>query len=66
MINLKSIAHKISSNDLSNNDELLNIRNEDENGNKYYTLNGKLHREDGPAIERKNGYKAWWVHNKCH
>lgn len=26
-----------------------------------------LHREDGPAIEYKNGtYKAWWVNGKIH
>ena len=25
----------------------------DRNGDKQWTLNGKLHRTDGPAIERK-------------
>ncbi len=29
-------------------------------------LNGKLHREDGPAIEYANGYKEWWVNDKRH
>ena len=24
-------------------------------------LNGKLHREDGPAVERSNGDKEWWL-----
>ena len=28
--------------------------------------NGKLHREDGPAIESPNGYKAWWINGKLH
>jgi len=32
----------------------------------YYYLNDKLHREDGPAIERRNGDKEWWIHGKCH
>ena len=25
-----------------------------------------LHREDGPAIDYKNGYKAWFLNGKCH
>ena len=33
----------------------------DEYGSKVWVLNGKLHREDEPAIECVNGYKAWWV-----
>ena len=32
-----------------------------DNGNKYWYLNGKHHREDGPAIEYPNGYKAWFL-----
>ena len=28
-----------------------------ENGDKEWYLNGKLHREDGPAVEDANGYK---------
>ncbi|HED38330.1 MAG TPA: hypothetical protein ENI76_08825 [Ignavibacteria bacterium] len=64
MINLNKIANKISSNDLSNNDELLNIINE--NGDKYYTLNGKIHRKNGPAVEYANGNKYWYVDDKCH
>ena len=27
---------------------------------KKYCLNGKLHREDGPALEYAHGYKEWW------
>ena len=26
---------------------------------KFWYLNDKLHREDGPAIEYTNGYKEW-------
>jgi hypothetical protein len=27
---------------------------------------GKLHREDGPAIEWSNGTKEWWLDGKRH
>jgi hypothetical protein len=30
-------------------------------GTKLWYLNGKLHREDGPAIEYLNGYKEWYL-----
>ena len=33
-------------------------------GDKYWYLNGKRHREDGPAVERVNGYKSWWLNDK--
>ena len=35
-------------------------------GNKYWYINGKLHREDGPAIERTNGTKQWYINGKLH
>lgn len=35
-------------------------------GIKEWTLNGKYHREDGPAIERPSGYKAWCINGKLH
>jgi len=31
-----------------------------------YTLDGKLHREDGPAVEYANGAKMWYLHGKLH
>jgi hypothetical protein len=31
------------------------------NGNKIWYLNGKYHRENGPAIEWLNGNKEWWL-----
>ena len=34
------------------------------NGTKYWYLNGKLHREDGPAIEWADGYKFWYLDGK--
>ena len=38
----------------------------DECKNKYYYLNDKIHREDGPAIEYANGDKAWYKNGKFH
>jgi hypothetical protein len=35
-------------------------------GYKAWYLNGKFHREDGPAIEYANGYKAWYLNGKRH
>lgn len=32
----------------------------------YWYVNGKLHREDGPAIEWKDGSQGWFVEGKCH
>jgi len=36
------------------------------NGDKFWYLNGKRHREDGPAIELANGDKSWWINDKRH
>ena len=30
-------------------------------GDKYWYLNGKLHREDGPAVEYVGGDKSWYL-----
>jgi hypothetical protein len=38
--------------------------NIDVNGNKRWWLNGKVHREDGPAIEWKDGDKEWWLNGE--
>jgi len=35
-------------------------------GNKYWYLNGKLHREDGPAIEWVDGDKEWYLNGERH
>ena len=35
-----------------------------DNGNKSWCLNGKLHREDGPAREYADGTKAWYLNGK--
>ena len=36
------------------------------NGIREWYLNGKLHRDDGPAVEGANGYRAWWLHGELH
>ena len=38
----------------------------DRDGTKWWELNGKRHREDGPAIECVDGYKSWWLHDVRH
>ena len=35
-------------------------------GNKFWYLNDKLHREDGPAIEFANGEKHWFLNDERH
>jgi len=35
-------------------------------GTKEWFLNGKRHREDGPAIEYASGTKAWFLNGKLH
>ena len=37
-----------------------------ENLGTYYVVNGKLHREDGPAFENIFGYKEWHINGKRH
>jgi hypothetical protein len=38
----------------------------DEFGCKEWRLNGKYHREDGPAVEYPGGTKQWWLNDKLH
>jgi len=35
-------------------------------GTKKWYLNGKLHREDGPAVERADGTKVWYLNGERH
>ena len=35
-------------------------------GSKEWYLHGKLHREDGAAIEYADGTKAWYLHGELH
>jgi len=36
------------------------------NGDKMWYLNGKAHREDGPAVICTSGHKEWWLNDKLH
>jgi len=36
------------------------------NSDKYWYINDKLHRTDGPAVENSNGDKSWWINDKRH
>jgi hypothetical protein len=36
----------------------------DDYGNKFWYLDGKYHREDGPAVEYTNGTKYWYLDGK--
>jgi len=38
----------------------------DKDGSKRWYKDGKLHREDGPAIERANGGRYWYKDGKRH
>ena len=38
----------------------------DSDGTKYWLLNGKLNREDGPAVERSDGTKFWYFNGVYH
>lgn len=38
----------------------------DMDDNKYWRLRGKLHRDDGPAIEYADGSNSWYLHGELH
>jgi len=39
----------------------------DKNENRHwYNEEGKIHRENGPAYEASNGYKAWYKNGQLH
>jgi hypothetical protein len=40
--------------------------NVQDDGSKFWYLNGNLHREDGPAAECANGSKFWYLNGKRH
>jgi len=37
-----------------------------QHGSKWYYLNGKRHREDGPAYETAAGSKFWFLNGLLH
>ena len=38
----------------------------DDDGDKYWYVNGELHREDGPAVEHADGGKEWYLNGNLH
>jgi hypothetical protein len=38
----------------------------DPSGTKFWYLDGKLHRTDGPACEWVSGRKSWWIDGRRH
>jgi hypothetical protein len=38
----------------------------DKHGNKYWRVDGYLHRVDGPAVESVTGTKMWYLNGKLH
>lgn len=42
------------------------IETKEERGSKEWYLNGKRHREDGPAIERPDRSKEWYLNGEFH
>ena len=51
---------------MKNLKEEKSIPQKTKNGTEWYNSKGQLHREDGPAIEYTNGYKAWCINDKLH
>jgi len=39
---------------------------EDNGTTNWFNEDGSRHRLDGPAVERSNGHKSWWVNGKRH
>jgi hypothetical protein len=56
----------ISSGPTYGHTDMKNGLNIDEHGTKRWYLNGKLHRQDGPAAEWAHGSKAWYLNGKLH
>lgn len=38
----------------------------DDEGDEYHSLDGRLHRLDGPAVIRHTGTKSWYRHGSLH
>jgi len=38
----------------------------EENGNKYYYIDNRLHKEDGPACQYADGSEEWYLYGKRH
>jgi hypothetical protein len=33
---------------------------------RWYNSKGQIHRDDGPAVESREGYKGWFQNNELH
>lgn len=42
------------------------VRVDKEFGSTHWYLDGKRHREDGPAVEYVNGHREWYIDGKKH
>ena len=52
---------------MGNGTEKTDLQLNTQSGSKEWWLNGKRHREDGPAVEYCiNGSKEWWLNGKRH
>jgi hypothetical protein len=47
-------------------DKIFSIKQGMIGGKREWRVDGKLHRVDGPAVERINGDKEWWFNGKRH
>jgi hypothetical protein len=45
---------------------MLNGKVTKENGSVVWYKDDKLHREDGPAVDRQDGHKEWWLNGERH
>lgn len=58
--------HKMKIIDLEGNEIPFTGKIRNKNGDLCYYKDGKLHREDGPAVEFSNGTKEWYLKGKLH
>jgi hypothetical protein len=47
-------------------DDMRPVMTVDTIGDKYWRLNGQIHREDGPAVIWDNGTEEWAIKGKNH
>ena len=47
-------------------EEVKNGKYKDKYGNILWYKDGKLNREDGPAVEHPDGHQEWWIEEELH
>ena len=50
---------------MDNNQPVMTVK-VDEVGDKYWRIDGKIHRTDGPAVEWADGTKEWAIYGLNH